>query len=169
MDAETPEDVGQGTARTFASREAFRQALREAFALAARQGCPRIWLVDPDFEHWPLDEPEVIESLKRWGLPHRRVTLVAHHFDALARHRPRFVAWRRTWSHIVECRAWPREEGALPSLWLGSGLQAVRLLDPVRFRGAVEDDAASLQQWAESCDAFLQRSEAAFPADTLGL
>lgn len=169
MDAQTRTEAEGGPARAFASREAFRQALREAFALAAQRGCRRIWLVDPDFEHWPLDEPEVIDSLKRWGLPHRRLTLVAHHFDLVAGHRPRFVAWRRTWSHIVECRAWPREEGALPSLWLGAGLRAVRLLDPVHFRGAVDDDPEVLLQLAEACDAFSQRSEAAFPADTLGL
>lgn len=153
----------------FDSRSAFRQALREAFALAAERGCRNIWLLDPSFEDWPLDEPEVIESLKRWALPHRRLTLIAHHFDAVARTQPRFVAWRRLWAHVVDCRAWPEEEGQLPSLWLASSLRAVRLLEPVYFRGTVDEDAGVLLRLAEECDAFSQRSSLAFPADTLGL
>lgn len=155
--------------RPFGSRAAFRQALHEAFALAARRGSPRLWLVDPDFAHWPLDEREVLESLQQWARPHRRLTLLAHHFDAVARMQPRFVAWRRRWSHIVECRARDPAEGTLPSWWVASGLGAVRLLDAGRFRGVVDEDATLAQGLAQQCDAFSQRASPAFSAYTLGL
>lgn len=153
----------------FQSRADFRQALHEAFALAAERGCREIRLLDPTFEGWPLSEPEVIECLQRWALPHRRLTLVAHHFDGVARDQARFLAWRRLWSHIVECRAWPQDEGDLPTLWLAPQLRAVRLLDPEHFRGVVEADPAELLRLTEQSDAFLQRSAPAFSAFTLGL
>ncbi|WP_119154811.1 hypothetical protein [Caldimonas tepidiphila] len=157
-------------AQPFASRVDFEQALRGAFALAAREGCARIWLVDPDFEHWPLSEPGVNDSLRRWGLAHRRLTLVAHHFDMFPRRHARFLAWRRSWSHIVECRAWPKdEEGALPSLWLAPGLRMVRLLDSARFRGVIDADPDAMREWSGRCDVFSQRASPTFSAFVLGL
>ncbi|MDH5540686.1 MAG: hypothetical protein OEY03_14895 [Rhizobacter sp.] len=152
------------------SRGEFHDALRGAFAEAASQGCREIWICDSDFADWPLSEVALIESLTLWAKAHRKLTVLARSFDEIARHHARWVAWRRTWSHIVECRSNNElEAGQMPTILLAPGLVTVRLVDPVRFRGSVSRSPADAVQARELIDAVLQRSEEAFPVTSLGL
>lgn len=156
--------------RLITTREAFVDALRAAFSQAAGQGCRTLSISDDDFLLWPLNEQAVIDQLTRWALPHRRFFMVARQFDEVARRHPRFVDWRRAFSHIVDCRA-PEHDAAadVPTLLVAEGLVAVRLAEPAEFRGIVLSDRADLVQCRETFDAHLQRSSTAFPATTLGL
>ncbi|KNZ34268.1 MAG: hypothetical protein AD742_02480 [Methylibium sp. NZG] len=152
------------------SRSEFHNGLRAAFADAAAQGCREVLLCDLDYADWPLSEPGVIEHLTAWAKAYRKLTVVARHFDEFPRRHARWVAWRRTWSHIVECRANAElEAGKMPTMLLAPGLVAVRLVDPVRFRGSASRAAADAIQARELIDAVLQRSEEAFPVTSLGL
>ena len=152
------------------ARSEFHDAVRAAFAEAATQGCRDIWLCDNDFTDWPLNEPALIEHLTQWARAYRKLTLVARHFDEVPRRHPRWVAWRRTWSHIVECRANNElEAGQVPTVLLAPGLMTVRLVDPVRWRGSMSRSAADAVHAREQIDAVLQRSEEAFPVTSLGL
>ena len=152
------------------SRHEFHQALRAAFADAAASGCREIWLCDIDFADWPLNEPAVIEHLGQWARAYRKLTLLAQHFDEVPRRHARWVAWRRTWSHIVECRANVElEAGKMPTLLLAPGLVTVRLFDPLRHRGSASRSPADAVHARESIDAVLQRSDEAFPVTSLGL
>jgi hypothetical protein len=152
------------------SRLEFHDALRRAFAEAADAGCREIWLCDDDFADWPLNERGVVEQLTRWAAAHRSLTVVARHFDEVARRHARWVEWRRQWSHIVQCRANNElEAGQMPMLLLAPGAASVRLFDAVHYRGSVSRVAADAVVWREVIDAVLQRSEEAFPATTLGL
>lgn len=152
------------------SRGAFQQAVRDALAEAARVGCRELVLVDPDFTAWPLGEAGVVESLTQWAYAHRRLTLLAAHFDEVARHQPRFVRWRVQFAHVVDARAAHEDDASnLPTLLHAPGLLALRLFDAQRFRGAVDRSAAEDAQSRERVDAFLQRACESFPASTLGL
>ena len=152
------------------SRSEFHDAVRTAFADAAAQGCRDIWLCDIDYADWPLNEPELIANLTLWARAYRKLTLIAQHFDEVPRRHARWVAWRRSWSHIVECRANTElEAGKMPTMLLAPGLVTVRLVDPVRYRGSVSRSAADAIQGRELIDAVLQRSEEAFPVTSLGL
>jgi hypothetical protein len=152
------------------SRSEFHDALRTAFADAAAQGCREIWLCDIDYADWPLNEPGVIASLTEWAKGYRKLTLIAQHFDDVARRHGRWVAWRRNWSHIVECRANVElEAGKMPTMLLAPGLVTVRLVDPVRYRGSLSRTAADAVHAREMIDAVLQRSEESFPVTSLGL
>ena len=152
------------------SRAGFHAAVRAAFDVAATQGCREIWLVDRDFADWPLGEIEVVDHLRRWAHPHRKLTLLASHFDMLARRHPRWVAFRRTWGHVVECRSNTELEPAkMPTLMLAAPLLLLRLADPLRHRGSVSRDPATLLSARETVDAVLQRSEHAFPSTILGV
>lgn len=152
------------------ARSEFHEAVRNAFSEAATQGCREIWLVDIDYADWPLNEPELIDHLTRWAKAYRKLTLIAQNFDEMPRRHPRWVAWRRTWSHIVECRANTElEAGKMPTMLLAPGLMTVRLVDPIRYRGSVSRDAADAIRGRELIDAVLQRSEEAFPVTSLGL
>lgn len=152
------------------SRGEFHAALRTAFELAADAGSHELWLVDDSFADWPLGERAVVEQLERWARSTRRLTLVARHFDEVARHHARWVAWRRPWSHIVSCRANTElETGAFPTLLMATRTVSVRMVDTVHHRGRLSRDLADEQRCRETVDAVLQRSQEAFPATTTGL
>ena len=78
--------------------------------------------------------------------------------------------WRRTWSHVVDCRSNTQiEEGQMPTLLLMPGLRLVRLFDPVNYRGSVSTGAGEELRSRELFDEILRQSEEAFPATRLGL
>jgi len=156
--------------RPIATRQEFHDALRDALAEMARIGCREAFLCDEDFADWPLNERAVIEHLQQWAQSHRRLVVIARHFDEVVRRHARWVEWRRQWSHIVECRAFEDAEvGQIPTLLLGAGLVAVRLFDPQRHRGGLSHEPGDLLRQRELIDAVSQRSVESFPPTLLGL
>lgn len=162
--------MNDDTRQLITSRSEFHTALRRAFAEAADAGCRELLLCDDDFADWPLGERAVVEDLTRWAASHRSFTIVARHFDEVARRHPRWVEWRRTWAHIVQCRANNElEAGRMPVMLLAPGVVAVRLFDADVPRGAVSRERADAIVWREALEEVLQRSEESFPATSLGL
>lgn len=153
-----------------ASRADFHQAVQAALAQAEAAKSREILMSDPTFSDWPLNDPDIVESLSRWVDSRSTFTLMAHSFDELARRQFRFVAWRQQWSHVVRCRSDP-ELGAeqIPSVLLIPGKVVLRLLDRVHYRGTLSSRAVDLNESREAIDALLQRSAEAFPVTTLGL
>lgn len=152
------------------SRNEFHLALRRGFSEAASAGARELWLADNDFADWPLGERDVIETLVQWVASSRRLTLLASTFGEVARLHPRWVTWRRQWSHVVSCRTNTElEAGAMPTLLIASGTVTVRLSDTVHHRGRLSHDRAEELRCRELIDAVLQRSEEAFPATSTGL
>lgn len=152
------------------SRAEFLEALRQLFAQAAAEGSRELWLCDKDFADWPLGERGVIEHLTQWAGAHRRLTLVANNFDAVARRHPRWVDWRRLWAHVVHCRTNTElESEAFPSAMLATGLSCVVLSSAEHHRGRFSREARELVRCKELIDAVLQRSEESFPATMTGL
>jgi hypothetical protein len=153
-----------------AGRDVFQAAVRSALAGAASAGWRELWLCDSDFANWPLGERGVIESLTQWAGPQRRLTVLAVHYEEIARRHPRWTHWRRDWAHVVHCRALPEvRSGDVPVLLRAPGALTLRLLDPVRYRGTVSRLPVDGLQTDELIDAITQRSVEAFPATTLGL
>ena len=152
------------------SRSGFHEAVRQAFAEAAEAGCPEIWLCDADFADWPLGERAVVEQLTHWAGAQRRLTLVASHFEEVARRHARWVEWRRNWAHVVHCRSNTElERSRFPCAMLASGRFSLALSSLEHHRGRVSRNADDMQRCRESIDAVLQRSEVSFPATTTGL
>ncbi len=149
----------------------FHDALRWSLGYAMRARSRHLIWLDPDFAVWPLDDAVLLRSLAAWmALPKRRLTLVAHGFDELARRCPRFVRWRRDWTHAVA--AFSPTEGVelrLPTLAIDDGQLCLQLFDRVQWRGRLALDQAAVTQWKSECDALLQRCEATFVAHPLGL
>jgi hypothetical protein len=171
IDAESMEPAGPGALPQgrFAGREDFRQRVRDALACAAREGWREIIVSDASFEDWPLGERAVAQSLQDWAATGRRFVMLARRYDELARQHARFVAWRKTWSHIIECwgcaAADPLE---LPSaLW--SPVWAMQRLDPVRSAGVCGAEPERRLLLRESLQEWLRKAGPAFPASTLGL
>ncbi|MBC7956727.1 MAG: hypothetical protein H7Y33_12775 [Cytophagales bacterium] len=156
--------------RIITSRSEFHDALRDAFALAADQGCREVFIADPNFADWPLGDRAVIESLTRWAYAHRKLTVLAQTFDEFPRRHTRWVTWRRQWAHVVECRAIAEADaGQLQGLFLAPSLVTLRVLDPEHYRASLSFDPADAIRVRDNLDALLQRSEEAFPATNLGL
>lgn len=152
-------------------REAFRIALIESLEQAALHRVRRIWLCDPDFAAWPLGSSEFVDALSSWVTGAERLTVVAANFSHVAAHCPRWVAWRRRWSHKVDC--WQLREGepmALPSMLYAPPRVALRMLGLSRYvRGHLLCGEADLAACGELTDALLHRSEEGFPLTTIGL
>jgi hypothetical protein len=171
-DSDLPNDTptNSPTDTLITSRAEYHTALRAAFSEIAVSKSAHVWLCDEDFAEWPLGERAVVDQLAQWAATSRKLTLVARHFDEVARRHPRWVAWRRDWSHIVTCRT--NKElgtGEFPSLLVASGAVCVRLADNVHHRGRLSHTKADELRCMEQFDAILQRSEEAFPASTTGL
>ena len=153
----------------FAGGVAFAQLVRDALACAGRDGWHEMVMCDATFEDWPLREREVVSSLHAWAKTGRRITLLATTFDGVLRNQPRFVEWRKTWSHIVECRRCRTADPLdFPSaLW--SGTWVMQRLDLARSSGFSGPEPGRRVRLRELLDEKLRASTPGFPASTLGL
>lgn len=147
----------------------FSALIRLAFATAAAKGWREIILSDSSFEDWPLGERAVAQSLNQWSRSGRKLTMLARSYDEVIRRHARFVTWRRTWSHIVECRkSAPVSADDLPSaIW--SPAWAMQRLDLSRCTGVAGSEPARRVVLKERLDECLRKSTLGFPATTLGI
>lgn len=151
-------------------REGFSVALLSALEVCAEAGARQLWLCDRDFARWPLGQPAVIEALAGWANSRRRLTLLAADYGDFAQRFPRWVNWRRQWSHIVQCLAVHEElADQVPTLLFAPELVAVRLHDGERHHGRVYRESADLVRCRELIEALSQRADESFPVTTLGL
>jgi hypothetical protein len=153
----------------FEGREAFQQLVRDTLACAAREGWREIILSDATFEDWPLYERAVADSLQAWSKTGRKMTLLAKRYDDVVRRHARFVAWRRTWSHIIEARACPSADALeLPSAIWSPGW-ALERRDIARCNGFCGSEPERRVLLRQTLQEWLQKSTPAFPAFTTGL
>lgn len=163
------ESVGSSMGGAFSGPIEFANVVRDALACAAREDWPAMVWSDPSFEDWPLGERAVIESLQAWAGKGRHLLMLAHRYDSVLRHKPRFIAWRKTWDHIIECRICKTLDASeMPSaLW--SPHWAMRRLDPVRCTGIADLEPQRRVHLKEELDECRRQSSPGFAATTLGL
>ncbi len=163
----TPPAGGHG----FEGAVEFAQALRDAMAHASEHGTRRLCWCDDDFAWWPIDEPDWLAQLTHWARASgRELVMIARDYSVVERRHPRFAAWRRDWAHVIRCMV-PDEArtAALPTLWVDSDDQALRVFDHEHLRGRIGFDRVDRQRAREDFDAILQRANPGFAAVTLGL
>jgi len=107
--------------------------------------------------------------LNAWAKRGRRLTLLAHRFDAMRTMHPRFVEWRVRWDHLVECRVCKGVEATdFPSaLWTPNW--AMRRLDLVRSNGSASVEPRMRLMLREDLEERKRQSAPGFPATILGL
>lgn len=153
----------------FDGRTEFHERLRTALAAAAQHGWHEIVLSDPTFVDWPLGERACIEILNAWAANGRTLTMLAGTFAVFDREHARFVQWRRTWSHVVDCRACSGAGAPhVPSAFLTPAWHLHRI-DTERSRGVSGSDPERRRALRERIDECWRRGRPAFPATTLGL
>jgi len=170
MDAEHAGPAAAGLpAGRFAGREAFQGIVRDALACAAREGWAEIIISDPTFEDWPLQERDVAASLQAWSQSGRRFIMLATRYDEVLRRHARFVAWRQTWGHLIECRTCRSADPAgFPSaIW--SPAWVLRRLERERSTGICGHEPERRVLLREALDEWRRNSTPGFPASTLGL
>ncbi len=147
----------------------FAALVRDALATAAVQGWRELLLCDTDFNDWPLGERAVAQSLNDWAAAGRKFTMLAVNYEIMYRRHARFVNWRKTWSHLVECRVCGAgQKDDLPSaMW--SPVWALHRLDPARSIGFCGSDAGRRTLLREKLGEQLLKSSLGFAATTLGL
>jgi len=157
--------------RAFEGSAQFAEALHALLAHAEACGARRLAWCDPDFSGWPLGESAWVERLTSWVRGgQRELVMIASHWDAVPRLHPRFVGWRRDFAHAVQCLV-PDEfhTPPLPTLWVDSADQALRVFDAEHSRGRAGVDRIDRQRANEEFDAIAQRATPGFAAGTLGL
>jgi hypothetical protein len=153
----------------FEGRSMFADIVRQTLSAASAANWKEMIFSDADFESWPLGERGPVEHLNAWARSGRTLTLLARNYDGLIRRHPRFVQWRRTWAHKVECRR-SAATGAsdFPSaIWTPSW--CCSMLDLERCTGMASSDPRSRAATREQIDACLRLSTSGFPAFVLGL
>lgn len=169
MNADSAADDSALPEGRFSGRAEFGDLIRRAFKAAENQGWREIIICDGNFEDWPLGERAVTSALAAWSRTGRKLTMIARNYDSVTRRHPRFVTWRQTWSHIVECRgsaSGPSE--TIPSAMWTPGWVFERL-DLERSAGYCGYEAARRVALKEGLNERLLKSIPAFPATTLGL
>jgi hypothetical protein len=140
--------------------------VQQTVALRARQ----IVCVADSFDEWPLDDAAVLDALTPWlRLPQRRLVLLGRDFESIRGAHPRFMAWRKDWSHALDAWTPPEEMGPLPTLVLSDCPITLQVMDTLQWRGRVSVEGRKAYLLREQIDAYLQRSERAFPVHHLGL
>jgi hypothetical protein len=95
--------------------------------------------------------------------------LLAKRYDDLALRHARFVTWRRTWSHIIECWACPSMDALdIPSaIW--SPTWVMQRLDIAHSQGICGSEPQRRIALREVLNVCLRKSSPGFAATTLGL
>jgi hypothetical protein len=153
----------------FSGREAFEQLVREALIHAASDGWQEIILSDASFADWPLHERSVADALHAWSKTGRHMIILATRYDEVIRSHARFVSWRKTWGHLIDCRVCRVAHPAdFPSaIW--SRTWSMHRLDPQRSVGTCGYERERALQLREVLDEKIRDSSPGFPASTLGL
>jgi hypothetical protein len=153
----------------FSGPTAFAELVRNALLRVDQEGWSEMLWSDANFADWPLYERAVADALNQWARRGRKLTLLAHHYDAMHRLHARFVDWRVRWDHIVECRVCKGVEVTeFPSaLWTPTW--AARRLDLVRSTGVASLEPRMRMLLREELEECRRQSAPGFPASTLGL
>lgn len=161
-----PSSLPEGS---FSGLAAFAQLVRDALACAAREDWSHMVWSDADFLDWPLRERAVVDSLNAWAGSGRRLLILAHRFDEVQRHHARFVQWRNTWDHVVDCRVCKqRDVSEFPSaLW--SPQWVMRRLDLERSTGVSGTEPQRRVLLKEELDECKRQGSPGFPSTILGL
>ena len=153
----------------FSGRAEFRASLRSLFERAAQEGWSEMVWSDPNFADWTLGERATIDLLNQWAGHGRRLILLAGRYDVLMQGHARFVAWRKTWDHVLACRqSRSADPGSTPSAIWGRSAMLQRN-DVERCVGVLSDDPGRRLRLRQELDEWLAESMPAFPASTLGL
>lgn len=150
-------------------RSVFQQAVRDALQRAAGEGWNELIVSDANFADWPLGERAVAESLQAWARGGRRFVMLAMDYQGVQRLHPRFVKWRQTWDHIIECRVCRSSDAlAFPSVFW-SPAWVMQRIDSEQDVLLCDHEAVRRVGLRQLLDECRRDSSPGFPSSVLGL
>ncbi|MDR2328880.1 MAG: hypothetical protein LBE58_04740 [Comamonas sp.] len=159
-----------GLSGRFEGRAAFDAQLQYFLQQAAAQGWRQIIVADADFADWAWGSADAVELLHHWARQGGQMTVLAHRFDRLVQRHPRWVQWRKTWDHRLQCRRLlSRDVAQVPSaLW--SPQWAVQRLDVDRCVGVASAERSAIVPLGERLQEWIRSASTPdFAATVLGL
>jgi hypothetical protein len=121
----------------FDTRAEFQRLLAEVLARAQVS----LDMFDPDFSLFPLGDPDVDASLRRFLQGGGTLRLAMHGSAYIERHYPRFLRLLRDYGHRIECRMTGRGLRQLTdSFCIADGLHLVRRFHSDHLRGEAAFD-----------------------------
>lgn len=159
-----------GLSGRFEGRAAFDGQVLHFLQQAAAQGWSQIIVADADFADWPWGSAAAVELLHQWARHGGHMTVLAHRFESLVQRHPRWVQWRKTWDHRLQCRRLlSRDVSQVPSaLW--SPHWAVQRIDVARCVGVASAERSAIVPLGEQLQEWIRSaSTPAFAATVLGL
>ena len=124
---------------------------------------------DADYLDWPLRERAVVESLNAWAGSGRHLVMLAGRFDEVQRHHHRFVQWRSTWGHLIDCRVCRHLDASEVPSALWSPHWVMRRMEVARSSGVTGTDAQRRVLLWEELEECRRQSSPGFPSTVLGL
>jgi hypothetical protein len=122
----------------FDTRAEFQRQLRAVLARAQAA----LDMFDPDLAPFPLGDPDVDATLRRFLLGGGQLRLAMHTGAHLERHHPRFLRLLRDHGHRIECRLSGSGIRQLTdSFCIADGVHVVRRFHSDHFRGEAAFDA----------------------------
>jgi hypothetical protein len=143
--------------------------VRQVFALAARRGWQKIVICDPDYDAWPLGESQLVADLNAWSGRGRELVMLAHRYDRVQARQARYVAWRQTWSHIVNCGVVATIDRDATQTLIWTPEWAMQMQDAERFACIGSENPRFRSELASKLAGFAQRGRPGFPVNVLGL
>ena len=138
------------------SRPELLDAVRSAPHEVADTSARFVFLSDPDFSQWPLNECKGADTLGQWAHSNRVLPLLAGHFDVVSQRYPRWMTWRRNGSHVVNFQqAAEADCSHIQTQLLIPGQVVVRLVDQPNYRGSVSRTPVDLLDAQEAIEALL--------------
>jgi hypothetical protein len=147
----------------------FQALIRQVLALAAERNWPTIIGCDPTYEAWPLGESQVIGDLNRWVGRGKKWVMLAHRFDVVQSRHPRFVGWRATWSHCIECCSIATSDRETTQGMLWTPEWALELQDSDSFAAISSENPRFRAELLAKLTHLQQRGRPGFPVNVLGL
>lgn len=151
----------------FDTRAAFQHQLRAVLERAQAS----LDLFDPDFALFPLGDPDVDATLRRFLRAGGLLRLAMHGSAHIERHYPRFLRLLRDHGHRIECRVTGRGIRQLTdSFCIADNMHVVRRFHSDHLRGEVAFDAPQETEVpGERFTAIWEASQPGLQATTTGL
>jgi hypothetical protein len=159
--------MAEPTSLRFDTRAEFQHQLRAVLARAQAS----LDLFDPDFALFPLGDPDVDATLRRFLQGGGLVRLAMHGSGHIERHYPRFLRLLRDHGHRIECRITHRGIRQLTdSFCIADDLHLVRRFHSDHLRGEAAFDAPQETELPrERFSAIWEESAPGLHATTTGL
>jgi hypothetical protein len=152
------------------TKSSFRAGVLWGLEQAVKNRAFEIWAMDPDFADWPLEQDETLSLLTAFvKMPTRRITFVCETDRAMLLGMPKFVAWRRTWSHTCRMMAPGGAKEAVPTVFLVDAAWGIQGVSDEPFKAIVRSRPTELSIFRDAVASHLKGCHEAFSQAILGV